>query len=91
MLNIRFALLDLPLITGQWVTITVFDAMATDGEQAKLLGHLVEAAKLQTGIQAELSALGYMQDGVPTYYGDEDVVKYLQKHGVPTWTHELEA
>jgi len=90
MLKIRFALLDLPLMSGQWVSITVFDATATDGEQAKLLSNLVEEAKLQTGIEAELSALGYVQDGAPMYYGADDVVQYLQKHGVPEWTHQIE-
>lgn len=90
MLNIKFAFMELPLVSGQWVSITVFDAMATDGEQAKLLNSLVEAAWLQTGIRAELSALGYVQDGAPRFYGEHEVVSYLEKYGVPEWGHRIE-
>lgn len=90
MLVINFAHIEVPLITGQWVTVNVFDATATDGEQAKLLANLVEAAELQTGLQSELSALGYVKDGEPEFFGEENLVKYLQKHGVPEWTHRIE-
>lgn len=90
MLNIKFALLEVPLIGGQWITVTVFDAVATDGEQAKLLDSLVEAARAQTGVQGQLSALGYVQDGESVYFGDENLVRYLRKHGVPEWTHQIE-
>ena len=57
---------------------------------AHLLESLVEAAWLQTGIRAELSALGYVQDGEPRFYGEREVVSYLEKYGVPEWGHRIE-
>ncbi|ULU24270.1 hypothetical protein [Dyella terrae] len=89
-MRIELALLEAPLIGGRWVTVLVFDAMATDGQKAALLEQLVGAAKQQIGVTAELNVLGYKEGDKPTYYGEEALVAYLQKHGVPRWTHHIE-
>lgn len=74
------------------ISVAVFDAMPqvnTDAHRAELLADLTTRTRA-AGLLVQKSALAYVQGGRLTYYGTPDLVTYLQRAGVSSWTHWLD-
>ncbi len=79
--------------SGHWISLAVFDAKANSGsddDNARLLKYLTAKATA-TGLTIDQSALAYIRNNRPRFYGSRGLVKYLSRHGVPQWTHQMDA
>jgi hypothetical protein len=75
----------------QGVDIAVFDANAntnSDRDRATILQDLTLTAR-RNGLNIDKSALAFSQSGKIRYYGTPDLVNYLAKSGVLSWTHTI--
>lgn len=79
--------------SGGWIDFAVFEARSNSGssqDNATLLHQLTRVGR-SSGLKIDKSALAFMQNGRPTFYGTKDLVDYLSKMGVPQWTHTIDA
>ena len=78
--------------SGGWINFAVFDAESTSGTNAgnaAVLSNLTMRAR-RAGLKIDKSALAFVENGRPTYYGTPDLVQYLSRRGVPRWTHSID-
>ena len=88
--RINFAHLRERSTTGGWIDFAVFDATPnSSSERDSVLYQLTMAAR-QNGLSVDKSALAFRENGRNTFYGDQDLVDYLSKRGIPRWTHHLD-
>jgi hypothetical protein len=79
--------------TGGWIDFAVFDAKSisgTDSDNQELLSDLVVKARLNN-LKIDQAALAFQQHGQIRFYGHKNLVDYLAKNGVPSWTHSIDA
>jgi hypothetical protein len=79
--------------SGGWIDFAVFDAKSHSGSKSDndaLLQELTIKARL-SGLKIDQSALAYSQNGRLKFYGSNNLVDYLSSHGVPSWTHKIDA
>lgn len=76
--------------TGGWINFAVFDAKSTTGNNSGLLQQLTMQARA-SGLKIEQSALAFTSGGRIQFFGDRNLVSYLSNHGIPRWTHQLDA
>ena len=78
----------------QGVNCAIFDADASShSNQARrdLLARLTVRAQA-AGLAVSNWALAFRQNGRLTFYGDDDLVRYLSNNpGALRWTHEIQA
>lgn len=74
--------------SGGWISIAVFDARSTSGDNAGLLQQLTQAARSE-GLKVDQSALAFMSGGRIQFFGDKNLVSFLANAGVPRWTHSI--
>ena len=90
-MRINFAHLRERSTTGGFIDFAVFEARSTVGTaeaNAAVLGRLTLKAR-RAGLKVDKSALAYREDGRVRFFGDEDLVTFLSRRGVPQWTHSL--
>jgi hypothetical protein len=76
----------------QGFDVAVFDAKPmsrTDDARRQLLVDLTLRAR-RAGLKIDKSALAYVDDGRVRYFGNVDLVGWLQGVGVPAWTNWIE-
>lgn len=91
-MRISFAHLRERATNGGYIDFAVFDANATTGsdhDRRKVLFSLTQQARAQ-GLKIDASALVFQENGQPKTYGDQAIVDYLSRCGVPPWTHYLD-
>jgi hypothetical protein len=91
-MRINFAHIRERSTSGGYIDFAVFDANASSGrdeDRATLLYELTRSAR-GLGLKVDVSALAYSEHGRIRFYGDESVVDYLSKSGVPRWTHYID-
>ena len=75
----------------QGIDFVVADADATShltSDRDAVLSRVWAAAR-RAGLKVDKTALAFVENGRPTFYGTPDLVRYLAGHGVPRWTHSL--
>lgn len=90
-MQINFAHLREQAQSGGHIDFAVFDAKSNSdcaGDNDALLAELTRKAQLQ-GLKIDQSALAYKSGARAKFYGDESLVSYLSRTGVPRWTHTL--
>ena len=75
---------------GSWIDFVVFDAKSTTNNNSQLLSQLSSKARA-SGLKVDKSALAYNKHGRLEFYGTKDLVQYLSKSGLPSWTHTIDA
>ena len=78
--------------SGGWIDFAVFDARSTTGtaaDNAGLLAQLTASARA-SGLKVDQSALAFVENGRPKFYGDRNLVDHLSTAGVPRWTHTVD-
>lgn len=91
-MRINFAHLRERATSGGWVSFAVFDAKSTSGtnsDNSALLSQLTIKARA-AGLKVDQSALAFVQHGHIQFYGDQNLVNYLSRSGVPQWTHAID-
>lgn len=79
-------------LRDQGIDFAVFDADATSKSQTarrQLLARLWHIAECQ-GLKVDKAALCYSIGRRIEFFGTPDLVRYLQRGGVPTWTHWID-
>ena len=76
--------------SGSWINFVVFDAKSTTNNNSQLLSQLTSKA-IASGLKVDKSALAYSKHGRLEFYGTKDLVQYLSKSGLPSWTHTIDA
>ena len=75
--------------SGSWINFVVFDAKSTSNNNSQLLSQLTSKARA-SGLKVDKSALAYSKYGRLEFYGTKDLVQYLSKSGLPSWTHTID-
>jgi len=91
-MKINFAHLRERSTSGGWIDFAVFDAKSTSGtdrDNAALLSELTANAR-QSSLKIDQTALAYRQAGRIKFYGDNNLVQYLSRNGIPRWTHQID-
>lgn len=86
-MKIRFAHLR-----DQGIDFAVFDADVTsrrDSDRVELLRQLTSRARYQ-GLKIDKSALAFQSCGQIRFFGTTDLVHYLSRIGISSWTHSME-
>lgn len=92
-MKINFAHIREQSISGGWIDFAVFEARAssnTDSANAKALAQLTAKARM-SGLKVDQSALVYSEGGHIKFYGTRNLIEYLSRAGLPSWTHSMEA
>jgi len=79
--------------SGGWINFAVFDARSnsgSDSDNATLLAQLTGRARA-SGLKVDQSALAYSHGGHVRFYGTKNLVDYLSRSGLPSWTHQIDA
>lgn len=90
-MEIKFAHLRERSTSGGDINFAVFDARATsntDSARSQVLSDLTRRARA-SGLKVDQSALAYSESGTTKLYGDKNLVQYLSRTWMPTWTHQL--
>lgn len=90
-MQINFAHLRQPAVSGGWVNFVVFDARSssgTTGANGELLEQLTARARANN-LQVDQSALAYSSGGRVQFFGSKHLVEFLSRSGLPRWTHTL--
>ncbi len=90
-MQIKFAHLRERAASGGWINFAVFQADArthSRSSRAEVLDDLTRRAR-GSGLRVDQSALMFVEQGRPTYFGNNNLVDYLSRSGVPRWTHTL--
>ncbi len=91
-MKINLAHLREPSTLGGWIDFAVFDAKSQSGSDSangELLRQLTVSAR-HSGLKIDQSALVYIQNGRNIFYGDQNLVTYLSRSGIPRWTHSID-
>lgn len=75
----------------QGIDFAVFDADArvgTDAARREALADLVGAARAH-GLKVDKAALAFREGGRTVFWGTPDLVRFLSRSGVPSWTHTI--
>ena len=91
-MTINFAHIRERSTNGGWINFAVFEARAISGTtqgNAEVLARLTNKAR-SAGLKVDQSALVYRENGMNKFYGTPNLVKYLSKSGVPSWTNTIE-
>ena len=91
-MRVNFAHLRERAASGGWIDFAVFDAKSMSGTNSgnsALLVQLTSKARA-SGLKVDQSALAFMQNGRIQFYGDQNLVDYLSRSGVPQWTHVID-
>ena len=79
-------------LRDQGIDFAVFDADArtrANAARAQLLAELTTCARAD-GLKIDKAALAFREAGRTTFYGTDDLVRYLSNlGGVPRWTHTI--
>ena len=78
--------------SGGWINFAVFEARSTSGtnsENNTLLSQLASRARA-AGLKVDQSVLAFAQHGRIQFYGDQNLVSYLSRSGIPQWTHTVD-
>ena len=78
--------------SGGWINFAVFEARSTsstNSENSTLLSQLASKART-AGLKVDQSALAFAQHGRIQFYGDQNLVSYLSRSGIPQWTHTVD-
>lgn len=79
-------------VREQGINFAVFDADSrchTDSGRHELLNELTVRAR-NSGLRIEKAALAFREGHGVKFYGTPDLVSFLSKRGVPSWTHILD-
>jgi hypothetical protein len=93
MMMVNFAHLREPARTGGWINFAVFDARSSSGSTAdnsRLLAQLTVKARAAS-LRVDQAALAFINGGRLQFYGNQPLVDFLSKNGLPTWTHQIDA
>ena len=92
-MKISFAHLRERSTSGGWINFAVFGAKSNSGSDSDndmVLSELTAKTR-RAGLKIDQSALAYSYNGRVRFYGSKNLVNYLSKSGVPTWTHTIDA
>lgn len=90
-MQINFAHLRQPAVSGGWVNFAVFDARSSSGTTSangELLAQLTAKARANN-LQVDQAALAYSSGGRIQFFGSKHLVDFLSRSGLPRWTHTL--
>ncbi|ABM40193.1 hypothetical protein [Polaromonas naphthalenivorans] len=90
-MKINFAHIRERSTSGGWINFAVFEANSTSGSDsanAQVLADLTNKTQL-AGYKIDQSALAFMRQGRLTFYGTKNLVDYLSKQRLPSWTHSI--
>ena len=90
-MQISFAHLRQPAVSGGWVNFAVFDARSSSGTtsaNSELLGQLTARARANQ-LRVDQSALAFNSGGRLQFYGSKPLVDFLSRNGLPRWTHTI--
>jgi len=90
-MQINFAHLRQPAVTGGWVNFAVFDARSRSGTPSAnsvLLEQLTTRAR-GNQLRIDQSALVFSVNGRIRFFGSKHLVEFLSRNGLPRWTHTL--
>lgn len=90
-MQINFAHLRQPAVSGGWVNFAVFDARSSSGTTSTnsvLLGQLTARARANQ-LRVDQSALALSSGGRLQFYGSKPLVEFLSRSGLPRWTHTI--
>ncbi|HEY9629440.1 MAG TPA: hypothetical protein V6C84_19235 [Coleofasciculaceae cyanobacterium] len=88
---INFAHLRERSTSGSWINFAVFEAKFTSGTNSDnntLLSQSTNKARA-SGLRIDQYALVFVQHGRIQFYGDQNLVNYLSRSGVPQWIHTI--
>lgn len=91
-MRINFAHIREKSTSGGWIDFAVFDARSSSGStqgNSEVLAQLTNKARM-AGYKIDQSALAYNESGQLKFYGTPNLVDYLSKRGLPTWTHYID-
>lgn len=74
--------------TGSWINFVVFDAKSTTNN-TQLLSQLTASARA-SGLKVDQSAIAYTEHNRLKFFGSKNLVQYLSKRGLPSWTHTVD-
>jgi hypothetical protein len=83
--------INLAHIHTQGIDFAIFEADAntnSDSDRANVLQDLTLTAR-RKGLKIDKSALAFVRAGEIRFYGTPDLVNYLARSGVPSWTHTI--
>lgn len=75
--------------TGSWINFVVFDAKSTTNNNTQLLSQLTASARA-SGLKVDQSAIAYTEHNRLKFFGSKNLVQYLSKRGLPSWTHTVD-
>ena len=90
-MQINFAHLRQPAVSGGWVNFAVFDARSSSGTtsaNSELLEQLTARARANQ-LRIDQSALAFSGNGRIQIFGSKHLVEFLSRSGLPRWTHTL--
>jgi predicted XRE-type DNA-binding protein len=90
-MQINFAHLRQPAVSGGWVNFAVFDARSSGGTTSThsvLLEQLTARARANQ-LRVDQSALAFNANGRIQFFGSKHLVAFLSRNGLPRWTHTL--
>ena len=90
-MQINFAHLRQPAVSGGWVNFAVFAARSSSNTSSAndvLLDQLTARARANR-LRIDQSALAYSEGGRIRFYGSKHLVEFLSRSGLPTSTHTL--
>ncbi|MGA1742360.1 MAG: hypothetical protein ACO4AC_09410 [Pseudohongiellaceae bacterium] len=78
---------------GDFIDFAVFSAKSESGtekDNLELLNYLVRETVKQKNLKIDRAALVFDKGEEIRFYGSQDLVKFLSKHGFPKWNVVLE-
>ncbi|MCV2438598.1 hypothetical protein [Paucibacter sp. DJ2R-2] len=90
-MQINFAHLRQPAVSGGDVNFAVFDARSSSGTttaNSELLAQLTARARANS-LRIDQSALAFRSGGQIQFFGSKHLVDFLTRSGLPRWTHTL--
>lgn len=90
-MQINFAHLRQPAVSGGWVNFAVFDARSSSGTtsaNSALLEQLTARAR-RNQLRIDQSALAFSANGRIRFFGNKHLVEFLSHNGLSRWTHTL--
>ena len=91
-MRVNFAHLHERSIAGIDINFAVFEGRSASGtpqDNALLLTRWTIAAR-SLQLRVDQSALAFLQNSRPCFYGSEQLVEYLATRGVPRWNYHLD-
>jgi len=91
-MKINLAHIRHPATSGGSIDFVVFGAKSPSGSSGNpaVLANLTMKARA-SGLKVDQSALAFNVNNRLQFFGDKNLVDFLSKRGLPSWTHSINA